>query len=275
MKHIIVTASHDDIKKLNAWKRDYQQTGLFKPFVTVRDVNRVGRRHWSRCPVQELETHELSDGEYRAYRKLMMSKHCIEVLEQYPLDIDETLDIAVAMNLIHPRDYKSNIAHVMTTDFLAKYRSATGENYRIAYTFKYFDVIYEEDELGNISRKNERTWQKFEIERQYWQRRKVGYQVLTERDATKAESWNYNYFERGLGTKATSSELEAFCLDFIESWLASPRAELQEHLQRISTTNNESFQRVQSLFQSACQRSLLPIDTTKYVRLFRPVGLTI
>ena len=117
-------------------------------------------------------------------------------------------------------------------------------------------MIYEEDELGNTSRKNERTWQKFEIERQYWQRRKVGYQVLTERDATKAESWNYNYFERGLGTKATSSELEAFCLDFIESWLASPRAELQEHLQRISTTNNESFQRVQSLFQSACQRSL-------------------
>ncbi len=273
MRKANIIASREDIKELNKWKLDYQKSAVYKPFLSVRDVRQVGRRHWQMCPVQKRNTHLLSDGEYRAYRKLMLAHNCIEVLEQYPLDLDETLDIAVALNLIHPRNYKTNIAYIMTTDFLVTYMSGSGTKYQIAYTFKYFDVIYDEDEHGNVETKDARTWQKFEIERHYWLRRNVGYQVITERDATKAESWNYNYFLQAVDLDTSAEELREFCIAFIDVWLCSPRAELQLHFRQLESNLNQSYQRIQALFQHACLRKLLPIDTKKFIRVFRPVGL--
>lgn len=275
MNTSIVKTNHNEVTKLNKWKLDHQRTGVYKPFITVRQVRKVGRRYWGLCPIQHHHNHLLSDGEYRAYRKLMLDPTCVEVLEQYPLDLDETLNIAIALNLIHPRNYRNNLAYIMTTDFLVTYRPRNNHEFKIAYTFKYFDDIYVEDEHGNIMRQNARTWQKFEIEMQYWQRRNIGYKVITERDATKAESWNYNYFILGIDLSVSHDELKTFCIAFINAWLNAPHAELQCHFSTLSIELAHSFQYIQSLFQLACLRHLLPVNTTKFIRIFRPVELTL
>ena len=54
MKLREVTATPKTMEKLNRWKRDIQNltTGSYRPYLTVRAVNQIGRRHWIYCNVQ-------------------------------------------------------------------------------------------------------------------------------------------------------------------------------------------------------------------------------
>ncbi|KJG05900.1 hypothetical protein UB33_11070 [Photobacterium angustum] len=263
------------IRSLNLWKREIAKSHQYLPFVTVRQVNKVGRRHWIYCPRQGRDVHLLSDGELSAYKILLWQPETISVEEQYALDIDETLDIAVSSNIIHPRDWKTNFAHIMTTDFVRTKRTESGAKQRVAYTFKYWNQLYEHCADGSIKQINPRTWQKFAIEREYWRRRGVAYRVITERDTTKTRVWNINYFELAYDLVTNKNELVEFGEAFIESWSLSPRAELQNHLSNISKQLGTTYRRSQSLFQYSGLHHLLPIDTTNYIRLFRPVGLNL
>jgi hypothetical protein len=267
--------SNEIILDLNHWKRQIAKTQLYLPFLTVRDVNKVGRRHWIYCPRQAREVHLLSDGELGAYKILLWQPSTISVEEQYALDIDETLDIAICENIVHPRDWKKNLAHIMSTDFVVKIRLANGAYKLIAYTFKYWNQLYRLDENDNVVKINPRTWQKFNIERIYWKRRGVEYRVITERDTTKPRVWNINYFELAYDLTVARNELVEFGEAFIESWAKSPREELQVHLSGISKHLSVTFQRSQSLFQYAGLHHILPINTARHIRLFRPVELSL
>lgn len=88
-----ISISEKTIKKFNAWKKGIVLSGQYKPYLTVRDVNKIGRRHWLFCPKQKRQVHLLSDGESRAYKKLISKPSTVIVEEQFALDIDETLDI--------------------------------------------------------------------------------------------------------------------------------------------------------------------------------------
>ncbi|KGJ87325.1 TnsA endonuclease N-terminal domain-containing protein [Colwellia psychrerythraea] len=265
-----VTVNKETVTKLNKWKKDLLEK--YRPYLTVRDVNQIGRRHWLFCPIQKRHVHLLSDGEYRTYKKILSSKSVVKIEEQYALDIDETLDIAIALNAIHPRDWETNLGYVMTTDFVVTYMNKSGSTYRVAYTFKYWEQIYEEVD-GKVNKIKPRTWQKFDIERQYWKARGVDYRVLTERDATKAEAWNFDYFELAYDFKASKSELTEFAIGFVEAWLSAPHKWLQDHFKTLAGKTGKSFQHIQSLFQYMGLHNLLPINCDKHIRLFRPVEL--
>ncbi|WP_075475951.1 hypothetical protein [Moritella viscosa] len=51
MRHKQVLASAEIIKSLNDWKREIVKSGCYIPFITVRKVNKIGRRHWIFCPL--------------------------------------------------------------------------------------------------------------------------------------------------------------------------------------------------------------------------------
>ncbi len=265
--------TNEIVKSINVWKKEIQLKQTYLPFITVREVNKVGRRHWIYCVRQKRDVHLLSDGEERSYKILLWQPNTISVEEQYVLDIDETLDIAVALNVVHPRDWKTFIAHPMTTDFLVKTRLSNGGFKQVAYTFKYWNQIFEMNAEGEVVETNSRTWQKFCIEREYWTRRGVEYRIITERNTTKQRGWCVNYFELAHDLVASKSELAEFGECFIESWTSDPQAELQGHLKNVGSGLHLSFQRAQSLFQYSGLHHLLPIVTTRYIRLFRPVEL--
>lgn len=275
MPKTVVVQSREIVNSLNDWKKSILAKGKHIPYLTVRDVNKVGRRHWVYCPRQKRDVHLLSDGEFRAYKILLWQPNVISVKEQYALDIDETLDIAVGANMIHPRDWKTNIAHVMSTDFVVTQRLSNNSIQRIAYTFKYWNQLYARNEDGEIKQINPRTWEKFAIEREYWRVRGVDYRVITELDTTKVRAWNIEYFELAHDLNAGKAELTEFGQAFIESWSKEPRHELQEHFKAVQGLTKNTYQRVQSLFQYSGLHHLLPINTENYIRVFRPVELLV
>lgn len=273
MSKKIVTKSKEIVKNLNAWKQEIATSGKHIPYLTVRDVNKIGRRHWIHCPRQGRDVHLLSDGEIRAYKILLWQPNVISVEEQYALDIDETLDIATGANIIHPRDWKTFLGHVMTTDFVVTIRIDSGSTKCIAYTFKYWNQLFEHQEDGSVKQIKARTWQKFAIEREYWRVRGVEYRVITELDTTKPCAWNIEYFELAHDLVASSDELKEFGQAFIETWTENPRHELQDHFKAVQKLIGPSYQRIQSLFQYSGLHHLIPLNTDRYIRVFRPVEL--
>ncbi len=274
MKRNQVRATSKTLKEYADWAKEISLS-TYRPYITVRKVNTIGRRHWCYCPIQKRQVHLLSDGELRTKTKLISQPGTFYVLEQYALDINETLDIAVDKNYIHPRNWKTCEAYVMTTDFVVhRYRkNKPTEVEIIAYTFKYFDQIYKTLSDGTVVKKKERTWQKFAIEEEYWRRRGVTYRVVTERDATKEEFWNIRLAEQARGIEVSRDEILRFIELFIESWQVRFRARLEQHLDTVSVAMNISWIRSKQLFFYAVLHQLLAVKNNQCIRLFRPLEL--
>jgi hypothetical protein len=163
-----------------------QGTGKnYKPWLTVSDVPSLGRVHRVFCPKTGRVHHLLSDNEYYAFLTQWWDDNVIDIREQFPLiNRQETLEIAARCRMRHPVDPVSGALLVMTTDFLITQRNG---NHRetVAYAVK------QEDELDK-----ERTLEKLEIERCYWERYEVDWRILTEQQVkstfTKNLAWLLN-----------------------------------------------------------------------------------
>lgn len=271
MKGNQLIVSPREIKKLNKWKLAIRQG--YKPYLTVRDVNKVGRRHWLQCPIQNRPVHLLSDGELRAYTILVAQPQTAEVWEQYALDIDVTLKIAERLEILHPRDYKTGEARVMTTDFvvLNKVGSALP---RIAYTFKYSNQVYAE--VGRPVRcpKAWRTWQKFEIENEYWRRLGVEYRLITEKDATKERFWNLEFCAAHRDLKVSNERLISFIETIKEQWNRARLIPLKQLCLLTGEAMGIPTSEAVKLFKYATYNQYLDISHDNCLRLFRPIVLS-
>lgn len=96
--------SNETVKSMNVWKKEIQLKQTQLPLITVREVNKVDRRHSVYCVRQKSDVHLLSDGEGRSYKILLWQSNTISLEEQHVLDTDKTLDISNALNVIDPRD---------------------------------------------------------------------------------------------------------------------------------------------------------------------------
>jgi hypothetical protein len=145
-----------------------QGTGKdYLPWLKIQDVPsegrvtrgvgwRTGRRH-------EL----LSDIERDYCYLLDYSEGVTDIREQYPLlPYEETQMIAEKIGIEHPKDPKTGVPIVMTTDFLITYKDKS-----YARTLKPFSEM-----------ENERTIAKFEIERIYWETHNVDWGIITDHD---------------------------------------------------------------------------------------------
>lgn len=160
-----------------------QGTGKnYKPWLTVADVPSLGRVHRVFCPKTEREHHLMSDNEYYAFLLQWWDDSVLDIREQYPLlNRKETLEIAARSGIRHPMHPVSRTLWVLTTDLVLTVRNANG-NKTVAYAVKEAKAL-----------ENERTLEKLEIERRYWERREVKWQILTNEQVknnfTKNLSW--------------------------------------------------------------------------------------
>ncbi|MDO6568609.1 TnsA endonuclease N-terminal domain-containing protein [Alteromonas sp. 1_MG-2023] len=276
MKKLTYLKLPKTVKKYKQWTDDIAN-GTYRSYLTVRDVNKVGRRHWMFCDKQNREVHLLSDGERRMYMELLYKPSTVAVFEQYALDLDETLDIAIELNIMHPRNWKTYEAYVMSTDFLVESLSADDNTTQLtAYTFKYWDQIYKLSWLDEVEYKSMRTWQKFAIEREFWRRRGIEYRVVTERDATKVHYHNKLFSESAKDLKVSNETLTAFLACFCESWQRAPWCPLQALIAQVSHTLSMSVGDARQLFKFSLLYGFLPVYEeceTHMVRWFRPVHL--
>lgn len=262
--------SKKSIANLNRWKRDIQVN--YRPFLTVKSVNKVGRRHCAFCCEQNREIHLLSDGEFRAYLILKSLPGTIAVMEQYALDIDETVEIANELGVVHPRKYMTNTAIIMTTDFVVECM-VNSEVKRIAYTFKYSNQIYENTTTRTPLAKSWRTWQKFDIERHYWQNKGVAYRIITELDATKEYSWNIQFCESYRDLSVSKETLALFINEFYETWFFRQKHTLKDLCMAVSKSISITPELSMKIFKHAVYHSYLQIEHKECLRPFRSVNL--
>lgn len=109
----------------------------------------------------------------------------IDIREQYPLDLKETIALAKEADISHPPRSNPGEPIIMTTDFLVTVRQSIGTK-EIARTIKYSKDLT-----------NKRVLEKFEIERLYWKERNIDWGIITELDINKTlvknVKWLYKF----------------------------------------------------------------------------------
>lgn len=125
--------------------------------------------------------HLLSRNESAYFFLLDCSAGVSDIREQFPLRLQDTLDIACSLGIRHPWDYASDFPIVMTTDFLI----TTADGY-LARTVKETDAL-----------SNPRVLEKFAIEHAYWKRHSISWKIVTEKQIDFEKSFNLQWLYYG------------------------------------------------------------------------------
>ncbi|AIQ20648.1 hypothetical protein H70357_31140 [Paenibacillus sp. FSL H7-0357] len=155
----------------------------YKPWTTVRDFagsnSQSGRvLGWK----TERIHHFLSQLERFYFYILEWSDNVSDIREKYPLSLDKTHDLSVALNIKHPSDSKTKELLVMTTDFVINVNQ-DGNDRMIART------VLPSNQLAS-----KRTIDKLELERMYWFERDVDWGIVTEKEIPKEMAQNIEWF---------------------------------------------------------------------------------
>jgi len=85
------------------------------PFLTVRDLGSMGLSHRYKGWKTDRVHHLLSNNEKRYFFCLEWSPFVVDIREQFPLPLAETLEIALRLGIKHPTHPKTKEYVVMTT----------------------------------------------------------------------------------------------------------------------------------------------------------------
>lgn len=143
----------------------------YKPWLTIQDVPSLGLATrilgWKTGRVHHL----LSKLELADFYTQDWAKRVVDIREQYPLlPLSETRAIAEACGIRYPTVPGTKQPVVFTTDFVITVANGL-ERIHQARTVKYADDL-----------SSQRTLEKLEIERRYWQARNISWGIVTERE---------------------------------------------------------------------------------------------
>ncbi len=172
----------------------------YKPWLLVQDVPSQGLASRVKGVKTGRVHHLLSQLEHRCFLILDWSERITDIREQYPLlPLEETLALAESLGIKHPHDPKTRKPTVLTTDFLITVKQGDG-------TGEQSLSIKPSDELARP-----RILEKLELERQYWEKRKVPWHIVTEQDLpaalVKNLEWLYPYRFTNVLSPLTDSEI--------------------------------------------------------------------
>ena len=160
------------IRKLEKEKRGQGYGKDYKPYLTVRDVASKGRVHRRPAVTHGRVVHLLSDLELAVFLLFDWNESVIDIREQFPLNLEKTINIARRQGIKHPA--AKGVNQVMTTDLCIDIRQG-GQIVLRAISIKY------RDELDDT-----RVIEKLELERRYWEGEHVEWFLFTENEVPKA-----------------------------------------------------------------------------------------
>ena len=171
--------------KIDKWIKEGRGSGIgleYKPWLNIQDVSSLGRSSRPKGIKTERQYEFLSDLERNYFYLAEYSDFVVDIREQFPLlPLEETIVIADELGIEHPTDPKNGEPIVMTTDFLLTLDKGQGV-FEVARTIKMKDELLKE-----------RVLEKFEIEREYWQRRNIDWAIVTDEDIPKTLARNISY----------------------------------------------------------------------------------
>lgn len=161
----------------------------YKPWLRVHEFGSKGRAHKIYGWKYSREYHLMSDLELYYFLVMQWQDNIIDIREQFPLlPLEETLLIADDLNIIHPpKKFKNREDKtVLTSDFL--FIVNNGKTLK-----KVVRTVKPELEL-----KKQRTIDKYEIEKAYWEKRGVDWGIITENQIPQVMATNiytiYNHY---------------------------------------------------------------------------------
>lgn len=167
--------------KINRFTRAGRGTGEgmdYTPWLTVHDLSSVGRAARMLGRHNKRVHHLFSDIERGAFLEYDWRADVCDIREQFPLDRETTRLIAAEMCLPHPRDPRSRVDVVMTTDLLITFFDGSVRPLACKPT----------QDLGD-----RRVKEKLEIERRYWNLLGRDWKLWTERSTNKVRTENLAY----------------------------------------------------------------------------------
>lgn len=253
------------------WIKEGRGSGIginYKPWLKIQDVSSLGRSTRLKG-IKTSRQHEfLSDLERNYFYLTEYSDFIFDIREQFPLlPLEETIVIADELGIKHSTDPKTGEPIVMTTDFLLTVDKGQGV-FEVARTVKMKDELLKE-----------RVLEKFEIEREYWQRRDIDWGIVTEEEIHKVMARNisyihdyYNIRDYDVFQKMSSQLIEDLSLSLMQRLLNDSRSV------RIITSEFDSdthlpFGSGVTLFYHLLAQKIIVIDMLKPINLEEAIDI--
>ncbi|OJE40244.1 transposase [Bacillus tropicus] len=234
----------------------------YKPWLKIQDVSSLGRSTRLKG-IKTSRQHEFLSDLERNYFYLTEYSDCIfDIREQFPLlPLEETIVIADELGIKHPTDPKTGEPIVMTTDFLLTVDKGQGV-FEVARTIKMKDELLKE-----------RVMEKFEIEREYWQRRDVDWGIVTEEEIHKVMARNisyihdyYNIRDYDVFQKMSSQLIEDLSLSLMQR-LLNDSCSVRIITSKFDSDTHQPFGSGVTLFYHLLAQKIIMIDMLKPINL--------
>lgn len=157
-------------------RRGKGEGASYKPYIKTREVPSTGTGRILKDKMTGRQMHLLSQAEVYTYYLLRWDDSVIDIREQYPLELDDTLKIADQLGYKHPHDRKTS----MTTDFLVTYQEEDGTK-----TYKAYSVKTDREVL-----QNNRTVEIQRIEMAYWNLHGISFEIVFKEDMNRIKVGN-------------------------------------------------------------------------------------
>lgn len=266
-----------ELNKIIAYHNDVEKYG-YKPWNTIRQSHTYGQGQEILNRFNDRTIHLYSRGERQLFVLLEAMPNVIDIKEQFPLPLNETLDLASELNIKHPGAYKERFEHdgiipakTMTSDLVVTFRLPNNKEKIVVYSFKYQESL---DYLAN-PRTAKRTWDKLKLEREYWQREEIEWVLMTEQCYSPIYIYNLEYLRECFEYPELLDVSDEFYQLFIKSFRQYDDKysvyTLRYILEKVSDELNMGLFHAQALFQKAAYFKDLKIDLFHEVELFRPL----
>ncbi len=239
----------------------------YKPYILIQDVPSKGR---SSRPygIKTGRQHEfLSDLERNYFLVLEFIDDVVDIREQFPLELAETLLISDELGIKHPANPVTKEAITITSDFCItlKVGNATRDVIRTA--------KYKKDLLER------RVIEKFTIEQTYWERHNVDWGIVTEEEINKSYSQNisdildyYELFDNEAFKDIGVAESEDIIIAFLQRLIDSDKT-----VRQISSLFEKDLHLIKgagiALFKHLIARKYISIDLFSPLRLDQHISI--
>lgn len=147
-------------------KRGQGTGSKYKPWIKANEISSKGTSSTFADYIHGREIQALSQGELYYYYDLRWQDDVKDIREQFPLNLNETMQLAVTFNMTHPS--KNNKPVTMTTDLLVTKSDGSLEAYSV------------KSSKADLS--DRRTNEKLVIEQNYWINRKIPFKIVFKSD---------------------------------------------------------------------------------------------
>ncbi|CDO04314.1 Transposon Tn7 transposition protein TnsA [Oceanobacillus picturae] len=178
-------------EKLNRYLKEGRGQGVGKDYLPWNyTYNYSSKGRVSRISgLKTRRIHHLhSDNQYRAFLLFEFNSNVIDIRESFPLlDVEEVIDDKEDLRFDKFIDRETKEPYVLTTNFLLTVKNNNGEEREVARTIK-----------NTTELKRKITFDKLEIERRYWQQKKIDWKVITEKQLPRQLAKNIEWIRETL-----------------------------------------------------------------------------